>query len=389
MKKFIFAALAAVMAFSAAPAAQAAASGVKLGVGGYYKAGMGFIASDDDNAQNPQARDRRSHAIKQDVEIWFTGETKLDNGLTVGAYIELEGATTAAAGSGNGQVDDTMMFIKGSFGEVRVGDTDDARILKSVTGPRASNVFNADHLTGEFLSFSNNPLTGLTSYANNNSGANSTIQYVDPSGTKVIYLSPSFNGFSFGASYTPDATSDRTNQGGLTPQDNNVGDNSEAYSVAVAYEGKFSGNVNVGASVGYTGSNNEANNVDDVEAWQAGLNVGFGQFALGGAYSQLKNGLGDDLDVNVYGVSGTYNTGPYTVGLGWTRGDYEVTTTRNPTLDTLTLSGAYAVGPGITLDAAVSYNTYDNDGNTAIGSGLTATGDYDSTAIMVGSVISF
>jgi outer membrane protein OmpU len=389
MKKFIFAALAAVLAFSAAPAAQADDHGVKLGIGGFYKAGFGAIISDDDNAGNPQARDRRSHAIKQDVEVWFTGETKLDNGLTVGALVELEGATTGAAASGNGQVDDTMMYIKGSFGEVRVGDTDDARILKSVTGPRASNVFNADHLTGEFLSFSNNPMTGLTSYANNNSGANSTIQYVEPSGTKVIYLSPSFNGFSIGASYTPDANSDRTNQGGLIPQDNNGGDNSEAYSVAASYQGKFGGNVNVGASVGYTGSNNEAAGTDDVDAWQAGLNVGFGQFAVGGSYGLLKNGLGNDRDVNVYGLSGTYNTGPYTVGLGWTHGKYEVTAAREPVLDTYTLSGAYNLGPGITLDAALAFNDYDNDGNTAIGSGLTATDDYQSTSVMVGSTISF
>lgn len=389
MKKFLFAALAAVLAFSVAPAAQANDHGVKLGIGGYYKAGMGFIASDDDGAAQPQAENRRSHAIKQDVEIWFTGETKLDNGLTVGALVELEGASTAAGASGNGQIDDTVMYIKGSFGEVRVGDTDDARILKAVTGPRASNVFNADHLTGEFLSFSNNPLTGLTGYANNNSGANSTIQYVEPSGTKVIYLSPSFSGFSFGASYTPDATSDRANGGGLTPQDNNAGDNSEAYSVAVAYNADY-GSTKVGASVGYTGSNTEsAAPADDVSAWQAGLNVGFGAFAVGGAYTQLQNGLGNDLDATVYGLSGTYGMGPYTIGLGWTHGDYEVTTTRNPTLDTYTLSGAYAMGPGITLDAAVAFNQYDNDGNTAIGSGLTATDDYDSTSVMVGSTISF
>jgi len=389
MKKSLFVMLAALAVAGWSVSAQAADSGVKLGVGGYYKAGFGWVANEDDGASQPQADNRRNHSVKQDVEVWFSGESKLDNGLTVGAAIELEGQTVSASASGNGQIDDTVMYIKGNFGELRVGDTDDARIIKAVTGPRASNVFNADHLTGEFLSFSNNPLTGLTSYANNTSGFNSTIQYVEPSSTKLIYLTPSFNGFSAGVSYAPNATSDGQNAGGVTSLDNNAGDNSEAFSVAASYDGKWD-KTSIQASVGYTGSNTESvAPADDVSSWQAGLNLGFGQFGVGGAYTVLKNGLGNDLDVTVYGVSGTYTTGPYMVGLGWTRGTYEVTATREPTLDTFELSGAYALGKGVTLDAAIRHDSYDNDGGTAIGSGLTATGDYDSTGVMVGSTISF
>ncbi len=251
----------------------------------------------------------------------------------------------------------------------------------------ASKVFNADHLTGEFLSFSNNPLINLSTYSNNSAGFNSTIQYVEPSSTKLIYLSPSFNGFSFGLSYAPDATSDGQNNNGRTSLKNDGG-NSEAWSLAANYDGKFD-KVDVQASAGYTGSDNETGSIDDVEAYQFGLNLGFDKFNFGGAYTQLKNGLGDNRDVTVYGVSGTYKTGPYTVGLGWTHGEYEVTATREPELDTYELSGAYALGPGISLDAAVRYDSYDNDGNTAIGSGLTATADYDSTSFMVGSTVWF
>ncbi len=362
--------------------------GVKLGVGGYYKNAFGIVADEDDGASQPQALNRRDYSLKQDVEVWFSGSAKLDNGIEVGALIELEGQTTGASASGNGQIDGTIMYFKGNFGEVRVGDTDDARVLKSVYGPQASMVFSADHMTGEYLSFSNNPLTTLTTYGNNIAGTNSTTQYVEPSATKLIYLSPSFNGFSFGVSFTPDATSDKQNIGGATDPDNNAGHNSEAWSIAANYDGQFS-NTGVKASLGYTGSDNETVGVDDVDAFQAGLNLDFGMFGLGGSYAKLNNGLGNDLDVTVFGISGTYATGPYTIGLGWTHGDYEVTATREPELDTFMLSGAYAMGPGITLDAAVQFNNYDNDGTGAIGSGLTATDDYDSTAIMVGSTISF
>lgn len=81
--------------------------------------------------------------------------------------------------------------------------------------------------------------------------------------------------------------------------------------------------------------------------------------------------------------------GPCIIGLGWSHGDYEVTAAREPELDTFMLSGSYALGPGITLDAAIQHDRYDNDGAGAIGSGITATSDYESTAIMVGSSIIF
>lgn len=385
MKKFIIA-IAALFAFTATSAQAAADQGVKLGLGGYYKAGIGFIASDDDGATNPQADDRRSHAIKQDVEVWFTGETTLDNGLTVGARVELEGATNAD------QADETWMYIKGSFGEVRVGDEDDARRLKAVMAPTASNVFKTNDPGNDALSFSNNPLAFAsgTLVANNTVGINSTAMQVENDSTKLIYMTPSFNGFSLAVSYAPDASSDQANNGGLTPVDNTAGQNSEAYSVAGSYEGKWD-NVKLMASLGYTGSNNEGTGAgnDDVSSYQAGLAVGFGAFNLGGSYGVLSDAVnGNTGDVTVYEVGGTYGTGPYTIGLNWSHGEYEFTNTQEPTLDTFMVSGSYAMGPGITLDAAVAYDMYDNDGTTAISAG-NATADYDSTSVMVGSSIKF
>lgn len=369
------------MAVFAAGSAQAADQGVKLGLGGYYKAGFGIIADDDDGATQPQAQDRRNHSLKQDVEVWFTGETTLDNGLTVGARVELEGQTQSD------QIDETWMYMKGSFGELRVGDEDDARRLKAVVGPMASKVFSAADPDDTMLHFSNNPLTQLTSYANNTAGVNNTVMKVENDSTKLIYMTPSFNGFSLAVSYAPDASSDMQNNGGLTQLDNDGG-NSEAFSVAGAYDGKWD-STKVMASLGYTGSNNETASADDVNAWHAGLGFGWGAFMVGGSYGVLNDGLGSDLDVTNFELGGTYTTGPYTVGLGWSHGEYDVSATQEPELDVFMLSGSYAMGPGITLDAAISYDDYDNDGAGAAGSGLTATSDYDSTSIMVGSSIKF
>lgn len=386
MKKFLLAitALFAVSLFAAQ--ASAADQGVKLGLGGFYKAGYGWVVNDDDDAAQPQAQNRHNDALKQRAQVWFQGESTLDNGLTVGARIQMEANTQSD------QIDKTFMFIKGSFGELRVGDEDDARKLKAVVGPAASKVFMANdpNPNDSIISFSNSPLIGLTGTnfsGVNTPGVNSTTFNVENQSTKLIYMTPSFNGFSLAVSYAPDASSDANNTGGQTMLDNNGG-NSRAWSVAGSYDGKFD-NAKIMASVGYTGSDNETASADDVNAWQAGLGVGFGSFMVGGSYGKLNDALGNSQDVTSYELGATYNTGPYTIGLNWSHGDYEVTTTREPSLDTYMVSGSYALGPGITLDAALQFNDWDNDGATAVGSGLTATGDYQSTAVMVGSSIKF
>src|SRR5690348_8186303 len=67
-----------------------AAQGVQLGIGGYYAAAAGLILSQSASGDDPGAH-TRDIVFRQDVEVHFKGETTLDNGLTVGARIELEG----------------------------------------------------------------------------------------------------------------------------------------------------------------------------------------------------------------------------------------------------------------------------------------------------------
>src|SRR5262249_52701807 len=66
-----------------------AADKLKIGVGGYYMSAFGFISQDGTTGS------RHPVALDQDNEIHFKGETTLDNGLTVGVHVELEGGTTA------------------------------------------------------------------------------------------------------------------------------------------------------------------------------------------------------------------------------------------------------------------------------------------------------
>ena len=147
------------------------------------------------------------------MEVYFLGETTLENGLTVGARVELEGQTSAD------QIDAVFAYFSGSFGEVRFGDTFEALAQLCYTVPSASSIFGAD---SPLFNFSN---AGIAGY----SGTNGTCYGIDDKSTKLVYFSPSFGGFQFAASFTPDNTEDTRNtlDGAGTRFQNNTGELSE------------------------------------------------------------------------------------------------------------------------------------------------------------------
>ena len=93
-----------------------AADPIKLTLGGFYGAAAG--AEIGGNNANGSPSDNRQHgAFKNNVEIYFNGSTTLDNGLTAGVHIELEGNNSAGK-----TIDEVFMYFKGGFGEFRFGD---------------------------------------------------------------------------------------------------------------------------------------------------------------------------------------------------------------------------------------------------------------------------
>src|SRR5512134_1870059 len=173
----------------------AAADGVKLMLGGRYKGTAGVVFDDFSASSGVSDDDVRNYVFKQDVEIYFSGETTLDNGLTVGARIELEGQT-----SGD-QIDSVYAYFSGGFGQVRLGDTDSAYAQLCNLVPSASELFGAD---SPDFNFSN---AGIAGYA----ATNGTCYGIDDGSTKLVYFSPTFAGFKFAASFTPDNTEDTRN----------------------------------------------------------------------------------------------------------------------------------------------------------------------------------
>src|ERR1700744_1399355 len=90
-----------------------AADGIQLHLGGFFRTAV--EGNWDNNGKNDLGNNRYNDRVDSDGEIYFTGKTTLDNGLTVGARVELEAEQQAA------QIDAAYIYFQGGFGEVRVG----------------------------------------------------------------------------------------------------------------------------------------------------------------------------------------------------------------------------------------------------------------------------
>src|SRR3954471_18386095 len=106
----------------AGTAPAAASDGIKLEVGGYFSSAyVGVIDGSHNNGH--WAAHRNRDAFKHDAEVKFSGETTLDNGLTIDARLELQGENA------DDQIDKTWIEFSGGFGQIRIGDQDDAMEL--------------------------------------------------------------------------------------------------------------------------------------------------------------------------------------------------------------------------------------------------------------------
>jgi hypothetical protein len=159
---------------------------VSVGVGGYYKAAIGF-------ASGSAAKDVQSPSIGQDIEIIVGGSTTLDNGLTVGVQANIEGNTQSSdkehEGSDIGAVDERWIYFSGSFGDIQLGSIESASQQLTNFAPNAASNFGVN---SPFFLFA--PDSYIATYDDGIGAEDSA---------KLVYFSPSFNGFRVGASFAP------------------------------------------------------------------------------------------------------------------------------------------------------------------------------------------
>jgi hypothetical protein len=333
----------------AAPAM--AADPIKIGVGGYYQ--FFAIAGGIEGVYAPSGESIQYKGLQfiQEGEIHFTGQSKLDNGTTVGLTVELEGwnsaiSTTATAGSVR-QIDEAFLFAFGDWGRVEFGSRDQGSYRMYYGVPSAVAVY-----TGPFQHNSNalwvNPIVA----ANNLSAAGVTFLTIGgqmQDVNRINYFTPRFMGLQVGVGYAPKVNQSASTGPGLTGSTCGFTDATaqvvcatndyswqDFFDVGANYLNKF-GDVTVAAFgafmyasfiPGYQPLASATNlttgaNLYNWKQWVVGLQLGWNGFTIGGSYSYDNQGLGSNLytgtdnDNRKWGAGIMYETGPWQMSFEW------------------------------------------------------------------------
>jgi len=371
---------------AAAPAM--AADGIKLGVGGFFN--TAYMAVMDDDSEGELGNEHNTDGIFNDAEIHFSGSAVLDNGLTVGAHVELEGEDE------DDQIDEAWIYFSGGFGQLRMGSIDDALSYNCLLPPGGTENFSA--------------------FSPNQWGANTLISNpacvgVDESdggdAQKLLYFTPVFAGFQLSLSYTPNG-GDQTHGDGVGPH---IGmpfnsDDESRHNVSVYLMYTYEGD---GWSASWGGGGSWEGHVEKVpgsdreeqDFYQTGLNFTFGDFSVGGVFEYYNDVLdrtsseGDagapiESDAWVAGLGAAYTIDAWTIGAQYSHLDANLEgDISDYTQDRAMLIGAYNLGPGIVLDGEIAYTWADSDpegGETADGTNVD---DYEALEIGLGTSLTF
>ena len=347
----------------AAPAM--AADPIKIGVGGYYTF-YGVAGNIDPTyAMNGSTTSYKGFEILQEGEIHFIGQTKLDNGTSVGLTVELEGwnpnpgitGQGGVAAPSNAQIDEAFMFAFGDWGRVEVGSRDAATYRMYYGTPSAFIGWGAiqhNHNWQNSSVITNNKAYGRTM------ATTITPQWQDAN--RINYFTPRFAGLQIGVGYAPKLNATSGNYGstgiisgpgnpaGVCGYNNAVNQNNcptadyawqDLFDIGANYLNKF-GDVTValyGAFAyasfvpGYgpitgVGVSSPANmitgaNLSSWKQWVVGAQFGYAGFTVGGALGYDNNGLGgnyytgSDNDTRFYSAGIMYETGPWQMSFMW------------------------------------------------------------------------
>lgn len=372
MKKILFATTA--IAGLATVATPAMADALELDLGGFYR-GYGVYADNDDATL-------RDFDLRHDAEIHFTGETTLDNGLTVGVHSEMDMAVdNADAANADDQAldqDEIYAYMEGTWGRINWGQEDGAAYLLQVAAPSADS--NIDGLRTQIQGIDTSALTvgsSVLDYAQDMNG-------LGEAATKITYLTPKFGGFQAGVSYAPEVSDDPNvlGNGLATPAtDTQTTDFEDLMEAGVRFDGAWD-EIGFSIGAGYGTASPEVTAAtgvgsDDFEQWNVGVNFQWMAFELGGAWLDSNNGFdtGGDSETWVAGLG--WNNGPYTAGVSYLDRSTDVGAT-DEDADRWTVGGTYTYGPGMTFRGAVAFGDID-----------TVATDNDYTQVTLGTEINF
>ena len=336
--------------------AQSAQAQLVISLGGYTEF-FGAYYSDD-------VTNRTNREFELETEIVVRADGKADNGLLYGAKIELQNSTPNANSTGVG-TDEASVYVGGTWGRLELGDFDGAADTLAIYAPLigleqidgdAYDFLSVQAPTGTRTIFGALPMGGVVKAPDSDDA------------TKISYITPRFAGFQAGASYAPQSNSEAQDVVAFKT----VGGYKDFWEAGLNYAGELYG-FSVAAGVTAAGATGQdlgtvgGPSLEDFVAWQAGAQLGYGGFKLGGGYidagdyNAVSGNPATSGDSTAWHVGISYTAGP--VAVGFTYADAEG------------FKGGPNVAAGIPATYASSYKTYGGGAAYTIAPGLTVQAD--------------
>jgi hypothetical protein len=332
--------LASTMLVSAAAlmvAGGANAATLKLGGVAEFWVGVGDPNGKLDSATNQL----NNFDVKNDSEIHFKAEETLDNGLKIGALLEMEAGNGNDNAGGTG-FDETSGWVKAPWGQINLGNNDVASSYVggvSAVGP-----------VGVIKSDAGDWLNGFDARLNN---VDADVGVGDAQ--NVTYFTPRVAGVQLIVSYTPDQTD--TGGDGVYDDSETTGFNN-AWSGAVKYGAKF-GEVGIKLNAGMThvktaGGGVSADDSATRDAHNVKAEVSVGRATITGAYA--KENL-DSQNEFYYGAGVVFAVSKTDkVSAAWTYSeDADVQGTKDLGSSIYAFGYSRNLGKGISLAASAFY----------------------------------
>ncbi|MCR9140387.1 MAG: porin [Alphaproteobacteria bacterium] len=349
------------IALGVAAAAPASAQDWNLDWGGFYNQHIAFgDISAGDPALATTEFDGDSLDLHQTAEIIFTPSVTLDNGLTFGVNIQIEGQNGT-------NIDESYMSISSdTFGRLDVGSENSAGYKMMTGAPSVHSMFINSPSSSAFI-----PFTGTgTDLGFRQAGLSS---YTEVAGNndvpRITYYTPSFNGLTLGVSYAPEGT---TNAGSSYSLNRNAV-LTDIFDIGVGYSQSFgAADVTLAARWGTGNTPTVAAPTvpqSDPETWGIGFNVGFNGITIGGSYNESDNddglvatgGFGDSEGWS-FGVS--YDApGPWSFSAETFQSETDLVNVAGGKLDreAYAIAASRDLGPGVDWDIYVVMEERDNN----------------------------
>jgi outer membrane protein OmpU len=316
----------------------AAAEKIHLGLGGYFNA---FVAyTDEESSVGEPGAGIRNHGVFREAEVYFLGKTTLDNGIAFGLNVQLEGETSAD------QIDESYLYVEGTFGHVRVGSDDPVTDEMFIGAPvviRGIGLGSPDAVYATLI---------------NDAGAPDTPLSISVDAEKISYYSPRINGFRFGLSYTPDNCEDSGCGGtGLRPK-NTASQQSEILEIAGTYEDKW-GDTDIAFYGGYGTADLEVPvaGSEDRKQWAIGASASVAGWTFGGSFKKDNQGTSAaNTERRDYSLGLLYADGPWSYGIEYASAVVEVGAgLGDDETNGLQVGGSYQLGPGVLVTGGLTF----------------------------------